>query len=816
MNENNLENIINKIPSEQIVNEIQNLFNERRRYTFLVGAGISMDPPSNVPSARMFVKELFKYYAPEEEIEILSNLDSLRYEFLVEKVQNLFDKEIKFLDYLDEVKEPNANHIFLANMIMRYNYVITTNFDYLLEMGLKAKLSQFLMTHPYHNKVMIIITKEDFKKSVQSKFPIIKIHGSKWDCIKGRSTKESLITTMSALGKDREKGETFSIEPYKKKMIDDIMRYRDLVVMGYSGSDDFDISPMLQELSGLNRVIWIDHDQDLQAEEIYKYKFVDENTLDSDKSLSKLDHLLLQLVSRKKIEVVKVKTNTINFVKNLLAPIFKENFETLNENITGKHSSFSDFMKENHFEASKSSKFRLANEIYIDLGQNEHAKRTAIKGLELAKEEKNEITEVYFTNALGLLHLAMGEPEKSLDYFSEALRLTDNFNQKNEKIGVLINIGEYYKKKGDFKNALKYFIDASTMIKEETPHLLKFSVLNSLGVIYQSLGNIDEAIKNIEKALHIAEIDGNLSNKALCYNNLAGIYFSQGLLDPALKNSSEALKINELMGDLDGMASNLNTIGAIYRIAGYNDRALDNLKRAYQIATKIKNLRIQSLAGNAMGGIYYILGKNDDAMRMYEQTYKIRKDLNDLSAQATSLNNMGLIYRAKRDYNKAYELFNRSIEIAEQIGEKTHLPVRYGNRASIHEARRDFEKALKEYEKALSVARSLKNLHETANQLFNIGGILGDMGKHDECIEKYTVALSIMEDLKIKPGIAKALNNLGTVYYKFKREYEKSINFLERALSIYKEISDPQMLFTTQKNLNFIKQEYEKTKGGLN
>ena len=119
MNNNRLDNAIFSISRDDIASEIKSLFNEERRYCFLVGAGISMDPPSCVPSARIFVKDLFKYYAPEEEIEKLSQLDSLRYEFLVEKIQILFDKEIRFLDYLDEVKEPNANHIFLANMIMR-------------------------------------------------------------------------------------------------------------------------------------------------------------------------------------------------------------------------------------------------------------------------------------------------------------------------------------------------------------------------------------------------------------------------------------------------------------------------------------------------------------------------------------------------------------------------------------------------------------------------------------------------------------------------------------------------------------------------
>ncbi|MCJ7650078.1 MAG: SIR2 family protein, partial [Candidatus Lokiarchaeota archaeon] len=434
-----------------------------RSYTFLVGAGISMDPPSCVPSARMFVNELFKYYAPKEEIESLSGLDSLRYEFLIEKIENLFDKELKFLDYLDEVKEPNANHVFLANMIMRFNYVITTNFDFLLELALKNKLAPYLMTHPYHKKVMIIITKEDYEKNVKSQFPIVKIHGSKWDCIKGRPTKNSLVTTISALGKDREKGKTFAIELYKKRLIDSIMQYRDLIVMGYSGSDDFDIGPMLKELTSIKRLIWIEHDQNLETEEIFTYNPLKVSKLSPNLELSKQDSMLLEIAIKNNIEVYKIKTNTINFVKNRLAPIFNENFDTLNKAPSKQIPSFSDYMKVNHFKATNSSKYRLAHEIYSELGEIQYAERTALTGLTLSKKENNDINEMYFTNALGLLYSTNGELDKAFEKLHEALQLTERLNQKNEKIGVLINIGELYRKKADIKNALKYTIEASNL-----------------------------------------------------------------------------------------------------------------------------------------------------------------------------------------------------------------------------------------------------------------------------------------------------------------------------------------------------------------
>jgi tetratricopeptide (TPR) repeat protein len=135
--------------------------------------------------------------------------------------------------------------------------------------------------------------------------------------------------------------------------------------------------------------------------------------------------------------------------------------------------------------------------------------------------------------------------------------------------------------------------------------------------------------------------------------------------------------------------------------------------------------------------------------------------------------------------------------------------MRYNNRASIYQAWREFDKDLQEYKKSLAIEQSQGNLEGIANQLTNIGGILGDLGRHEECIEHYEKALNIIENLGIKPRIAQSLSNLGVIYYKYKKDYQKSINFLERAVAIYKELNIPQMVMQTLGNLELIKKEFE-------
>ena len=812
----NLSDVIINVSENKEEFDFSTFFTEKQGYTFLVGAGISMDPPSNVPSARMFVRELFTYYAPKEELEYLESLESLRYEFLVEKIQSLFDNDLTFLDYLDLIKEPNDIHLFLTNMVFRYNYIITTNFDYLIETAMKNELSTYPMYHSYHKNFMIIITKEDFENDVRLKFPIIKIHGSKYDCIKGRYTADSLVTTLSALGKERERGKTFAIEPYKRRIIDDVTRDKNLVVMGYSGNDDFDISPMLRELNLNKMLLWIDHDPNKvigSKEEVYQYNPIENpNDVINSNDFTKLDKLLIELASTKNLKVIKIKANTIEFVRSRLAPIYKARFDRPKRTISKETMSFNDYMKEHYIKKAESSKYRLAHEIYSELGDIPSAERTAYQGLNVAKQENDQIGEVYFTNAIGLIELSKGNGPKALSQFEQTLQLIEKTHQVNEKIAVLHNIGEYYRKQGDLKNAFKYVFEANSSMKEDTPNTLKLSILNSLGVLYNENGDIPNAIKSLEAALVIAEKLGDLFSKALMYNNLSGINLSQGLLEPALKYASESLKIDKQLGNLDDMASNLNTIGNIYRTAGYYDQALQYLQKAYTLSKQIQKLSITSLSVNTIGGIYFQLGKYDLAMEKYTEAYEIRKAIGDLSGQTTSLNNISLIYHSRRDYMRALEFINQSIALSEEIGEKKYLGVRYGNRASIYQTLNIKDKALEDFKKALSIEESQGHMEGIASQLTNIAGILGDMGKHDETFEYYTKVLNILENLGIKPGIANSLNNLGVIYYKYKKDYEKAIDYLQRAVEIYKEINLPNKLLETMNNLNVIKQKYESQK----
>ena len=63
---------------------------------FLVGAGISMDPPARLGSARQLMDGIIRFAAPADAVDSIQNIPDLRYECLVEQMRYCIDKDLEF------------------------------------------------------------------------------------------------------------------------------------------------------------------------------------------------------------------------------------------------------------------------------------------------------------------------------------------------------------------------------------------------------------------------------------------------------------------------------------------------------------------------------------------------------------------------------------------------------------------------------------------------------------------------------------------------------------------------------------------------
>ncbi len=780
---------------ERFNGKLEFLFSPERKYTFLVGAGVSMDAPTNMPSAREIVKSLLELCAPPDEVENLLSLNLLRYELVIEKIQGLFDEDLKFMDYLELVTSPNIIHLFLANLIGKEHYVITTNFDYLIEHALLK-----IIPEEQHFSIYPIITKEDYlsfqepKTLVDTgKFPIFKIHGSKRNIITGEPTQDSLITTISALGREREEGETFAIEPYKKPTVYNLMKDRTLVIMGYSGSDDFDIGPMLKELPFLSRLIWIEHSFDDQIN-ITKVNKTEDFTNQGD--LSRSEQLLAEISANGEFEVFLVKSNTGDIIKNDLWNIFLSNISRDKVELRKNEIEiplFHEWVNLFYKDLRLIDKYRLACQLFYFLKQIDTTVRCSEQGRNLAEKIGDDSSKSIFLNFLGMINLIKGNYNKALNYYEESLAIDEKLENLAGKTTDLNNIGSVYLTLGKYDEALEKYENALEISDQLGDLSGKTADLNNIGRIYEIRGDYDLALQRYEEALRITEKLGDLGLKSTLLNNIGMIYGAHGNFDVALKNYEEALHIADQLGDLYGKIILLNNIGRIYDEHQNFESALEKYEETIRIAEQLGDLAKKAGCLNNVGSVYLAKGESQLALEKYEAALKIEERLGDPLMKIIYLNNIGMIHASRGELEAALDRYKSGLAIAEEIRDYSKVALLSTKIGSINLQMEDIALAMKNYENAVKLYDQVGDLSNRAASLSNLGKIYEMQKKYDDALKIYKETLQIDEQLGDLMSKASDLNSIGKIY-EIEGNFFEALKSYEETLEIFTQLGQQEYI----------------------
>ncbi len=286
------------MPSRDNRDLFEGLLDNSERIAFFVGAGISLPAPSNLPLAGSIIDHITDVLIEIDEGSLRRILEQadLHGESFKESVSDFIGHSyfpfeptfqalmeicgncvLTFSDYLnarnsDMRIEPNINHFMLAHAIRRGHVVVTTNFDELIE-------AAYEKLFPDEELVVLVTDKQfqdayDHSVSVDAKGGILlKIHGTASDY-------NSLAITTNALAStsDKTMNVGFEIDAVKAKaqseevymsgtlsiprslMMQSLIETCPFVFLGYSGSDIFDITPIIGNASPLQgKGVWVSH-----------------------------------------------------------------------------------------------------------------------------------------------------------------------------------------------------------------------------------------------------------------------------------------------------------------------------------------------------------------------------------------------------------------------------------------------------------------------------------------------------------------------------------------------------------------------------
>ncbi|MFX1295864.1 MAG: tetratricopeptide repeat protein [Promethearchaeota archaeon] len=778
-------------------------FFKRKKLTFLVGAGCSVDPPSCLPAGRAMMEAIIRYTCAESEVKNILQLEGLRFEALVEIIRDTLDKNLKLIDYYGMCNKPNIQHFFLAEMIKKGHFVMTTNFDFLIEYAL-------LQSNISKDKILTIITKRDFEKFnvpnellKQGKKTLYKIHGSTKNVITGENTKKSLITTIQAFGSNKEGLNVFRVEPFKQSLFENISDGRTLIVMGYSGSDDFDIVPTLKILKNLQNIIWISHFKN--DEDITRIHEISALIDQIPNELDKVDQILVEIKRMNdKVHIYRVEVNTSRLIKDFLEVLPKIS----SENFTVPPL---DWLKNNITSPDDLLKFYISGEIYSDFDVYlDDALRCAEEVLHISERTGDQFWKASALNRIGSIYISQRKKEDAFVKLKEANLIAHQI--KNLKLGaeILINMGNAYSE--NIKDRLKFYEQALRIYTRLNDLKGKATCLN----IIANCKDSEQALKQNEEALQIVDQLGDLEKKSVILSDIGYNYQQQGMYLEALKCYQISFQIKEKLGNLTGKIHSHETIGHLYRKQGNYPEALKQYKAILQIVERIGDIKKKIITLETIGNIYRDQGRYTKALQQLKDAFQIADQLGDKAEKANCYNGFGLVYFDQKNYPKALEQYRKALQIAEQLGDLVKKIIYLNNIGQIYKFQGNFFEALKQYEIVCQIADHLGDFSEKAKTLETIGNIYKQQRNYPEALKRYEealICLNKIQDSSSNFSIWQAkraiwLNNIGEIY-QLQENYSKALKQYEKALQILVQIgldnsSDAE---TIKKNIESLKKD---------
>jgi len=754
-------------------NRIFNIINQQK-ISFFVGAGISMIPPSCLPSWWQLNHIILDSLADEShsivsEVKDLASLIKQREEegklppeFVSEIITNrIGESYFEVLKGL-EGDAPNEAHLWLATLAKagKLKAIITTNFDTLIEraferMGVPLKV----LVDP--EDFIEYITNQDFLDEINSPCILVKLHGT-------ASRPKTCVDTLA----QRKQG----LHPNITRFIDSIGLNTFWIILGYSGADleaDANYLGLRGRADRAPGFVWLHLPESKPLNVVRELSDI----YGSDRGIIEYGILPNWLYNFEKIIPTQIKppeqliltTDEIQNIKN-------EKIEKLRffahewANKRGKLES-AIILTDIGVQAGYYDKARIIlSNMLKDIGENE----LTSFGFGLIYQELADVAHHFGDN-----HTALSNYQKSANCFKQANH-DDGYYSSLEGVARIQRGFGYY---SEAEEALKNYLNYSREIKDEEGEI---HALHELGSLYRETGRFNDGLNVHKAAIPIALKLGSEIDRAVSLLGMAMIQSGIGKLQEAETNAKEASDIYSRLGN-DGLLSEAyRQLSEIYFNRGDVDESFSLLDQAKEKAERIgdasRTIRAQWIKGNYL----MKLGDYSEAVIYLNEAASNAEDLGDIALLVSIIQSVGLVYQMNGNLEKSYEVYQKALGMAEKYELEFKAAGLNNNIGIISELKGQLNEALEYYLKAIEVFQHTGQPESIAQCQGNIGNIYLRLGNLNEALKYYNESYKIFEEIEDIGGILRTKYNMANVIYqlgdieKAKLFYNDSIELAEQ------------------------------------
>lgn len=267
------------------------------------------------------------------------------------------------------------------------------------------------------------------------------------------------------------------------------------------------------------------------------------------------------------------------------------------------------------------------------LGEYNDANTTYTKGLEVAISNKNGKWIANLYSDLGNVNVAIGNNSKAIEYYNKSVNTSRKNKNYLTETRAKINLGELYKKQGNYVLSLQTFKEALKHCIEKNLDGYKSSIYSNLGDLNVNAEEFEVAEKHYTLALKHAKRLNNTNRKVLALEKLGALQEKLGHSEKALEYWLEALKIAEYQ-KIPAL------IGLLEKDIAFNSLHQKEYLKASTHITKAIKIYDESSIKDGLEEIYIIAAKTNKVLgKTKTSKYYFQKSY-DLSLKTSNLNTL--------------------------------------------------------------------------------------------------------------------------------------------------------------------------------
>ena len=162
----------------------------------------------------------------------------------------------------------------------------------------------------------------------------------------------------------------------------------------------------------------------------------------------------------------------------------------------------------------------------------------------MRREIKDRTGELESLNNLGWVYMDLGQYDRALEYFQQALAFSREIKDRGGEAASLHNLGVAYGNLGQYDRAMDYYQQALAIKREIKDRRAEGDSLNNLGVVCQGAESMEYHQQALAIRREIRDSGGQLESLI----NLGFAYYDSGRYDRSLKAFKEALEIYQEVG----------------------------------------------------------------------------------------------------------------------------------------------------------------------------------------------------------------------------------------------------------------------------